>query len=172
MKGLDKIITQDSKVLILGTMPGIISIESNRYYCNPRNQFWQIMDKLMKGISTSDYKKKIKMLDEYGIALWDVLESCDREGSLDSKIEKGTEKPNDFQSLFDEFKSLRVIFFNGKSRKSSYKLFKKLVMKSLTLETKESLVLVPLPSSSSANTRQTINEKAEDWMVIQNYLAK
>ncbi len=172
MKNLDKIITTKSRVLILGTMPGKKSLELDEYYANPRNQFWGIMDYLVEGISNLEYKKKISLLNEKGIALWDVLLSCEREGSLDSKIKKGTEKPNDFQEFFDRNKNLRTVIFNGKSKRSAYRLFRKIVLPTLRTETKSSLILIPLPSSSSANTHQTLQEKAEEWMKISDYLTK
>jgi hypoxanthine-DNA glycosylase len=169
--GLEKIISSDSTVLILGTFPGQESLRLRMYYANPRNQFWRIMGCLFDFNPNIEYSQRVNILNDQGIALWDVLRGCTRDGSLDASIDENTIETNDFQSLFDKYSNIRAVFFNGKSkRKSSYSLFKRYVMPHLSPETVKRLSFVPLPSSSSANT-QKIERKIEKWSIIQNYIA-
>lgn len=166
IEGLEPLIHEESKVLILGTMPGELSLELKQYYANPRNQFWQIMEKQIKGISTAQYKEKAKLLNEEGIALWDLLGKCEREGSLDSQIKRKTKVCNDFNSLFKKYTNIRAVLFNGLE---ACKLFHENVMQSVPMKTKKHLAFVPLPSSSGANSRK-VSEKACSWGIITYYL--
>jgi double-stranded uracil-DNA glycosylase len=169
--GLEKIISSDSTVLILGTFPSQESLRLRMYYANPRNQFWKIMGCLFDFNPNIEYSQCVDRLKEHKIALWDVLRGCTRDGSLDADINVNTIITNDFQSLFDKYLNLRAIFFNGKSkRKSSYALFNRYVIPHLPPESVKRLSFVPLPSSSSANT-QTLEQKIVEWSIIQNHIA-
>lgn len=101
-----------ARILILGTMPGEESLNRQEYYANPRNQFWRIMQILFNIQPNAAYPARLAALQEHQIALWDVLHSCERVGSLDSAIKNAI--PNDFSGLFANHPELRVIAFNGK----------------------------------------------------------
>ena len=87
-------INANSKVLILGSMPGIKSFEEQQYYAHPQNRFWKVMGALCSenNLAEFDYDTKLKILLNNNIALWDTIKSCKRKGSLDSDIKKELEK--------------------------------------------------------------------------------
>jgi hypoxanthine-DNA glycosylase len=157
VRSLDPVIDENSRVLILGTMPGPNSLEKREYYANPRNQFWKIIYRVMDKSEepASGYEEKIKFLREKGIALWDVLESCEREGASDSIIRNG--QPNDFKALLRQYPNLQRIFFNGVQAK---KLFGKVDGIDPNLVNEK-----PLPSTSPRNT-QALELKTEKWKGI------
>ena len=80
------IINNESKILILGSIPGIKSLEMQQYYAHPQNKFWKIIFDLFSEDFTTDYSERIKILEKYHVALWDVIDTCERKGSLDSEI--------------------------------------------------------------------------------------
>lgn len=156
----DPIINEDSRVLILGTLPGPESLKRRQYYANPRNQFWTIICRVLGRSEDppADYEERIRFLKENGIALWDVLESCEREGASDSKIRHGM--PNDFNSLMQKSPNLRRIFFNGKKAQNWFKKCGR----------PGDVDGMGLPSTSPANRRETLDEKIRRWSVIKDFL--
>jgi hypoxanthine-DNA glycosylase len=111
LEAFPPIISPDARILILGTMPSEISLERQEYYGNPRNQFWRIMQTLFNIPASGAYAERIAGLRNNNIALWDVLQSCERVGSLDSAIKNAI--PNDFSGLFAGLPVLKIIAFNG-----------------------------------------------------------
>ncbi len=101
----------DANILILGTMPGERSLALNQYYGHGGNQFWKIMFSCFGMPYSSDYIAKTKLLIENGIALWDVLQHCEREGSADIAIIG--EFPNNFKGFFEKHPAVKTILFNG-----------------------------------------------------------
>ena len=97
------ITTPSARVLILGSMPGAISLSSDQYYAHPRNAFWGIMAALLGFSRTTPYKERIDALKKADIALWDVMHSCVRPGSLDSNIETDSIEVHDFKSFFEQY---------------------------------------------------------------------
>jgi hypoxanthine-DNA glycosylase len=148
------------RILILGSMPGQISLQMQQYYAHPRNTFWKIIFKMLNTLDTDDYQLKIELLKEHSIALWDVLAFCERQGSLDSLI--SNEKANDIALFLDTYSHIKAIFFNGQS---SYKFFKKHMPN--VLKTREYHVL---PSTSPANASMNYEDKYSAWKVILNYI--
>lgn len=162
--GFPPIAKVDAKILILGSMPGIKSLDENQYYAHPRNAFWPIMYKLFRIGEDLNYKQRKHLLMDNNIALWDVLKSCYREGSLDSNIDHSTIEANNFNRFLSKHKNIKTIFFNGGEAE---KLFKKYVAKDLT--TKD-IVYLKLPSTSPAHAAMSFDEKLSKWKVIKDYV--
>lgn len=156
------IVDKNCKILVLGTMPSVKSLEKQQYYGYKQNHFWKIIYSLFNKDIEDDYEdRKIFLLDHY-IAVWDVLRSCDREGSSDSKIINSV--PNDFETFFNRYSDIKAVFFNGSK---SEELFKKLVIGETRL--KEGLLFFRLPSTSPANTMR-FYDKLGQWKVILSHL--
>ena len=87
-KGLEPIIFDDSEILILGSLPSDMSIQNEKYYDNPRNQFWDIISYVFENDSIvfESYEQKVQFLKKHKVALWEVMKCADRDGSLDSNI--------------------------------------------------------------------------------------
>jgi hypoxanthine-DNA glycosylase len=162
VRSLDPIIDENSRVLVLGTMPSPESLRRQPYYANPRNQFWKIIYRVPAESEEppSDYRERINFLKKNGIALWDVLESCERAGANDSMIRNG--KPNDFNMLLRQYPNPPRIFSNGKT--AEY-FFKKCGCPEFVTVRPERL-----PSTSSANARISVDEKIRCWRVIRDFL--
>lgn len=94
-----------------GFSSGIKSLEMQEYYANPQNKFWRILFDLFQEDFSTDYSEKLKFLEKNHLALWDVIDSCERNGSLDSKIIN--EESNDIQKLLTDFPNIKTIFCNG-----------------------------------------------------------
>ena len=146
------ILNSKAEILILGTMPGEMSLKLNQYYGHGGNHFWKIMFALFEQPISKDYSDRVKLASNNNIAIWDVLKACVREGSSDSAI--NSEVQNDFEKLGKALPSLRKICFNGKKAGQYYE---KYVNAWTTVPT------VILPSTSSANTWKTFEEKLEIW---------
>jgi hypoxanthine-DNA glycosylase len=133
-------------------MPGIASLEKQEYYAHPRNHFWKIIYTLFNNMPVSGvFDEKISLLQANRIGLWDVLENCERKGSLDIHIKNQTE--NDFESLFREFPGITKIVFNGKE---SYRYFLK------KFGQIEGISYYEMPSTSPANT-MSFDNKLKIW---------
>src|SRR5664280_2641543 len=106
------IVDDESRVLVLGTMPGAESLRQQRYYAYERNQFWTMLFALYGLSRPDDYEKRVVFLYEKKIALWDVLDSCMRSGSADSKIR--FPQPNSIPELLESHPNIGAVFLNGK----------------------------------------------------------
>ncbi|HZX78999.1 DNA-deoxyinosine glycosylase [Lysobacter sp.] len=120
LQGLAPIATRDARVLILGSMPGAASLHAQRYYAHPRNHFWPIMGELVGADPVLEYAQRLECLRAAGIALWDVLDRCEREGSLDSAIRDDTAQANDFVGFFRRHPHVRSVLFNGAKAQAAY----------------------------------------------------
>src|SRR5688572_32291836 len=107
------IVTPDATVLILGSMPGSRSLKIGQYYGNPHNLFWLFMQELYGIARDLPYAERVASLQSKGVALWDVLKECEREGSLDADIVPTSEFPNDFVWLLSAYPNIQRICFNG-----------------------------------------------------------
>lgn len=145
--------------LILGSMPGVKSLEQAQYYAHPQNAFWRIMAKLFGApYPFASYDDKLNLLLSHHIALWDVISTCARDGSLDSDIRNAV--PNDFERFFKQYPQIKTVFFNGQKAHDSFiKAFK-------TAPFANTLTLVPLPSTSPANAHLSFDDKLTAWSVI------
>lgn len=146
---------QNSRVLILGTMPGLKSLSADQYYAHKGNQFWKIMFTLFDEPFTVDYAKRKGLLLNNHIALWDVLQACLRAGSADSNIQE--EVPNNFQVFFAEHPLIKTVFFNGQN---SHLYFMQHV------QAPDYISTIALSSTSSANGWKSYSEKLEEWYAI------
>lgn len=160
--GFAPIATVDAHTLILGSMPGEDSLRLAQYYANPRNAFWKIISRLSDKENDLSYECRLKMLSDNGIALWDVLHSCQRLGSLDSSIRNASVVANDFAGFFVAHPNIRRIFFNGAFAEASYR---KHVLP--TLDTFQAgIAMVRLPSTSPANASLGFEAKLQAWRAI------
>jgi TDG/mug DNA glycosylase family protein len=141
-------------ILILGSMPGEESLRRNQYYAHPKNAFWPIMGELFGFGADLPYETRLKSLIASRIALWDVLRSCVREGSLDSEIRDA--EPNDFAEFFAATPSLSRVVFNGKT---AARLFETRCAKLLP----PGIELVQAPSTSPAYASLRFKSKLELW---------
>ena len=148
----------DATVLILGSMPGEKSLQARQYYAHPANAFWKIMGELVGAHPSLPYAERLQALQRARIALWDVLHSCQREGSLDSDIEQET--ANDFAGFFARHPHIGQVFFNGAKAEHS---FRKSVMGKQVLPPLE---FYRLPSTSPAHAGMRFEEKLAAWKQI------
>jgi hypoxanthine-DNA glycosylase len=155
------IATADAHTLILGSMPGVLSLQHQQYYAHPRNAFWSIMGELLGFDPQTPYQQRTAALLNARIALWDVLQSCQRKGSLDADIDKTSSVPNDFGKFFAKHPHIRRIFFNGATAET---IFRKQVLPALHDDGR--LQLTRLPSTSPAHAGLSIREKLISWRAV------
>ena len=160
--GFNSLGDKNARILILGSMPSVISLEKHQYYAHPRNVFWRIVAALFNEGKPLDYQQGQQLLQAEGIAVWDVLKSCFREGSLDSDIEKNSIEINDFITLFRAFKQINCVFFNGGTAEL---LYKKNVYPLLPKEYR-TLNYTKLPSTSPAYAAMSYEDKLAAWAVL------
>jgi len=149
-----------ARILILGSMPGQRSLDENRYYAHPRNTFWDIMGELFDAGREHSYAQSLSLLNKQNIALWDVLQRCERQGSLDSAIRSEALVINDFASFFTRHTEIHSVFFNGKK---AYELYKKHYADNTHQ-------LIALPSTSPANAKMSFSGKLEYWARLREAL--
>lgn len=148
----------DSKILILGTMPGRKSLETNEYYAHKGNSFWRIMFDLFDQEFSEEYENRKKLLLENRIGIWDVLQACERASSADSDILN--EVPNDFVEFLKKHNQIKTLFFNGKNPMEYFN----------SAFPGNDLPTFVLPSTSPANTWRTYSQKLEEWSLVLKYL--
>ncbi len=144
-------------MLILGSMPSVASITADQYYAHPQNAFWKIMEEILDISATADYDERIEALKRSNIALWDVLESCIRPGSMDAAIDMDSAKVNDIKALIQRQPKINVICFNGGIAE---KIFKKRVLPTLN---DYSIKYIRLPSTSPAHASMSFKNKVTAW---------
>jgi len=137
-------------------MPGVASLEANRYYAHPRNLFWPIAGALFAFDPTLPYEARIARLGEAGIALWDVAGTCVRPGSLDARIEAGSVVANDIGGLLAAHPGITRVRFNGATAES---LFRRHVLPTLDPVPE----LLRLPSTSPAHAALGFEAKLVAW---------
>lgn len=152
------IVDSDSKILILGSVPGVKSLEKQQYYAHPQNKFWKIIFELFNENFTDNYQERIALLKKKNIALWDVIDSCERKGSLDSEIKN--EEANQIEDLLEKYPKIQAIFCNGGK---SFKNLQKILGKDYKIP------VFLLPSTSPLHTI-SFERKLEDWKVIKNHI--
>ena len=161
LKSFQPIIDENSKILILGSMPSVRSLEQQEYYAHPQNRFWKVMAELCSyaDLHKCKFEIKKKVLLKNNIALWDVVKTCNRQGSLDSAIENV--KPNDIKTLLKKHPNIKKIYCNGTA---SYTMFKK-YFKDIDIP------VIKLPSTSPANAKYSFEKLLEEWhSLIYNHI--
>jgi hypoxanthine-DNA glycosylase len=123
LHGLPPIIDEGARVLILGNMPSVMSLGEQAYYANPRNAFWRITGEIFGFDADDPYDDRTVALTAHGIAVWDVLRSCRRVGSLDSAVEPDSMVANDFGQLFERHPQITRVFFNGAAAEKNFNRF-------------------------------------------------
>ena len=151
----------DARVLLLGSMPGVRSLQQAQYYAHERNAFWPIMGELFGATPAIAYAERLRMLQSRRIALWDVLRCCERIGSLDSDIAEASIIANDFAAFFKKHPHIDQVFFNGAKAETAYK---KYVLPTL-VGVCDSIRYLRLPSTSPAHAGMAFGEKLERWRV-------
>ena len=137
-------------------MPGQKSLDENQYYAHPRNTFWKIMAHIYGFVIDLPYAERCNKLTSNKVALWDVMQNCERPGSLDSAIVSDSIISNDFNTFLKTYKNVTLIAFNG--QKASL-VFKSKVLKTLDCE----IDTITLPSTSPAHASMSLDEKLELW---------
>ncbi len=156
---LRPVVGRHPRLLILGSMPGVASLQARQYYGHPRNAFWPIMGELFGVDPELPYQERLARLRAKGIALWDVLASCERPGSLDSNIRQP--EANNVAGLLKRHRSIRRVYFNGGT---AARLYRRLLLAEVGMLAPYA-VHAALPSTSPAYTLP-FAEKLKAWSAI------
>lgn len=155
------IIGSNPKLLILGSSPSIISVAKHQYFANPRNSFWPILAEIYKFDPSLNYLQRVKICESLPIIIWDVIQYCQRKGSLDSAIKAESVITNDIQSLLKNYQNIECIAFNGAS---ASKWFKQKVIPALIPV--QNIKYLNLPSTSPAHAAMSFDKKLSLWQQI------
>ena len=157
--GFDPVVDADTRLLILGSLPGDASLRAARYYAHPRNAFWRLLGGVLgEDLDTLAYEARLERLKARRIGLWDVIASAERSGSLDAAIR--SPQAADLRGLVAGLPELRAVAFNGGL---AARLGRRI------LEDHADLVLLDLPSSSPAHARP-LAEKAARWAALSDFV--
>ena len=159
-------IASDCVLLVLGTVPSVRSLELRQSYGHARNLFWPFMGELFDAGPELAYPERIARLQRAGIGIWDVLEHCERPGSLDSSIVRASEVANDIPALLARVASIRAIALNGGKAQH---LFTRHIVPRLDRELAARITLLPLPSTSPANASIGRASKLQRWRVLRQW---
>jgi hypoxanthine-DNA glycosylase len=151
--GLPAIVGANPRVLLLGSFPSEKSLDTGEYYANTRNQFWRLLGSLLGFDAELPYAERIDAVTAGGVALWDVVHSCRRVGSLDANIDRKTLVLNDFTAFLTQHPTIERSFVNGLT---AYTLFQQAGI---------ALPAARLPSSSGALT-MSFADKLAAWQVV------
>jgi hypoxanthine-DNA glycosylase len=154
LQGLPPVIARGTQLVVLGSFPGAASLAARQYYAHPRNQFWPLMSALLAiDLPALPYARRLRVLRERGVGLWDVYASCRRQGSLDSAIEDAT--PNDLASLRRRAPRLRAVAHNGGESARFMRATAAL-----------GVPVIRLPSTSPANASWSFERKLAAWRAV------
>ncbi len=159
--GFPPVAVRTSRVLVLGTMPGLTSLRERQYYGHAENSFWAIAAELHGFDPTLPYGDRMAALLDAGVALWDVLKSCNRKSSLDSDIDMATLVANDFSVFFSTHRQIRRVYFNGAQAEI---LYRQHVLPRLS--NPDQLGYLRLPSTSPANAALSFDAKLKAWRAM------
>jgi len=160
--GFGSVTRADAHVLILGSLPGKVSLERGQYYAQPQNTFWRIMGEIAGARPDLPYKDRLRLLMENGIALWDVCAAGHRSGSLDSAIQLSSVETNDFSKFLHAHPGIGLICFNGQKAKEIYA--RKVLQTPSALF--EQIRYEVLPSTSPAHAAMSFEQKLSRWCAV------
>lgn len=160
VKSFAPLAQSDARVLILGSMPGVASLVAGQYYAHARNAFWSLQASLFGFNAGLPYVQRVAALLQAGVAVWDVLQSCVRQGSLDADIARDSEVANDFTTFFPAHPQIGHVFFNGAAAEAA---FRRHVWPALSENETGHLQLIRLPSTSPANAALSFERKLALW---------
>jgi TDG/mug DNA glycosylase family protein len=155
-------VARKAHTLILGTVPGVKSLEEQQFYAHPQNSFWRIMGKLFND-PVETYAQRRALIKGNGLALWDVMARCVRQGSLDSEIDPASIEVNDFEAFLKKYSTIKRIFFNGATAE---KEFARRVWPRLPQDVVARLSLKRLPSTSPAHAGMKVEKKIKEWSIV------
>jgi double-stranded uracil-DNA glycosylase len=156
----DPVVDAGTRVLVLGTLPGAMSLQSGKYYANPTNQFWRLTESVIqKAFLALAYPDRLDALLRAGVGLWDVVGSCQRSGSLDADIRE--HRANPLQTFVAGMPRLRALAFNGGT---AHRIGRR------QLGSDNLLPLLALPSSSAAYCAMSFEAKRSKWLSIRSML--
>lgn len=138
-------------------MPGEKSLKLNQYYGHGGNTFWKLMFEIFDEPFSTNYENRKSILLKNNIALWDVLQACEREGSSDNSILK--EEPNNFKLFFEKHREIKLIAFNGQNAETYFHSYSNY---------SPNVKYISLPSTSPANTWKSFDEKLSEWKIIKS----
>lgn len=160
IRSFTPIASRKARVLILGSMPGQRSLDARQYYAHKQNSFWRIVGEILRIDPLSPYGKRVQALKSARIAVWDVLHSCTRAGSMDSNIDTESEIANDFRAFFRNHREISHVYFNGAKAAAS---FNRHVLPALG---GRRLRYIRLPSTSPANASIAYERKRKSWQAV------
>lgn len=164
-QGFPPIADAHARILILGSLPGQVSLQRQQYYAQPQNAFWKIMGRLFGAGPGLPYANRVQGLLGNGIALWDVCAAAHRPGSLDSAIVHSSVVPNALAAFLANHPDVRLVCFNGSK---AAELYRRLVLPGLP-NTLHAIRYATLPSTSPAHAAMPFEEKLTRWAaVLQN----
>ena len=161
----EPIVGRDPRIVILGSMPGVVSLQAVQYYANPRNAFWAIIAELFDIDIDCSYQSRVAQVAQLPLIMWDTLKACHREGSLDSKILRQQIEANDIAGLLGQHRGLRAIAFNGAASEKYFSQLEK-----PRLAENHQLELIKLPSTSPANAAMNFQQKLAAWRQLLDYI--
>jgi len=164
LEGFPPVAAPTAHTLILGSMPGVASLQQQQYYAHPRNAFWRIIEALFDVAADSPYQQRTEGIVRSEMALWDVMKHCRRDGSLDANIEAGSIVANDFAAFFQQHPRIERVFFNGAKAEQEY-LRRVLPALPAAMQT---IGVQRLPSTSPANAGMSFEQKLVQWSVLRS----
>ncbi|AOA73702.1 DNA glycosylase [Stenotrophomonas rhizophila] len=165
--GLPAQVSAGCRVLVLGSMPGVASLHASQYYAHPRNRFWPLMAALTGINAGLAYVDRLQALQSAGVGLWDVIGQCERRGSLDAAIVRGSEVPNAVADLVGRLPALAAVACNGAT---AHAAFVRYILPVLG-DRAASLAVWSLPSTSPANAAWPLPRLQVAWQPVADVLA-
>ncbi|MCL1500994.1 DNA-deoxyinosine glycosylase [Xanthomonas nasturtii] len=162
LQGLPAHVRSDCRVLLLGSMPGVASLEAARYYAHPRNRFWPLMHALLGIDTAASYASRLDALLDHRVGLWDVIGQCERRGSLDTAIVADSIVVNPLPALLVTLPQLRMVACNGAAAAQAWRRH---VQPLLSSELR-AVPVAALPSTSPANAAWSLPRLAAAWQPL------
>ncbi|MCE1183465.1 MAG: DNA-deoxyinosine glycosylase [Rhodocyclales bacterium] len=160
LQGFPPVADAQARVLVLGSMPGAASLAAEAYYAHKHNAFWRVMSALLGMPPGLPYAERLQALQAAGIALWDVIGTCQRPGSLDADIVGESVVANDFAGFFAVHRKIGHVFFNGATAETTFRRHALPQLPGFALPTTR------LPSTSPAHAALRFEQKLAAWQAV------